>query len=87
MCIIPRQSIVDFSCLYYITYLLLNTPPGSCFMLGRYPANLLLLRCPLVPEIMHGGEPDVFLHHLSWEAVIYPLQCWWVIKPNQKNEI
>jgi hypothetical protein len=27
-----------------------------------YGKSVVLLRCPFVPEIMHGGAPEVFLH-------------------------
>jgi hypothetical protein len=27
-----------------------------------YGTSVVLLRCPFVPEIMHGGSPEVFLH-------------------------
>jgi hypothetical protein len=27
-----------------------------------YETSVVLLRCPFVPEIMHGGAPEVFLH-------------------------
>ena len=32
-----------------------------CFQLP-YGALVVLLRCPLVPEIIHGGSSEVFLH-------------------------
>jgi hypothetical protein len=28
-----------------------------------YGTSVVLLRCPFVPEIMHGRAPEVFLHH------------------------
>jgi hypothetical protein len=28
-----------------------------------YGKSGVLLRCPIVPEIMHGRAPEVFLHH------------------------
>jgi hypothetical protein len=27
-----------------------------------YGTSVVLLRCPLMPEIMHGRAPEVFLH-------------------------
>jgi hypothetical protein len=27
-----------------------------------YGTSVVLLRCPFVPEIMHGRAPEVFLH-------------------------
>jgi hypothetical protein len=27
-----------------------------------FRTSVVLLRCPFVPEIMHGRAPDVFLH-------------------------
>jgi hypothetical protein len=27
-----------------------------------YGTSMVLLRCPFVPEIMHGRAPEVFLH-------------------------
>jgi hypothetical protein len=27
-----------------------------------YEMSVVLLRCPFVPEIMHGSPPEVFLH-------------------------
>ena len=41
-----------------------------------YETSVVLFRCPLVLEIMHGGAPEVFLHHLCWNVVIYPLQLY-----------
>jgi hypothetical protein len=29
---------------------------------GTWFVLLVLLRCPFVPEIMHGRAPEVFLH-------------------------
>jgi hypothetical protein len=31
-----------------------------------YGTSVILLRCPLVPEIMHGRAPEFFLHQLGW---------------------
>jgi hypothetical protein len=33
-----------------------------------YGKSVVLLRCPFVPEIMHGGAPEVFLHQYSWNV-------------------
>jgi hypothetical protein len=27
-----------------------------------YGMSVVLLKCPFVPEIMHGGAPEIFLH-------------------------
>jgi hypothetical protein len=35
-----------------------------------YGTSVVLLRCPFVPEIMHGKAPEVFLHLLSWNVAI-----------------
>ena len=35
-----------------------------------FGTSMVLLGCPLVPEIMHGGAPEVFLHHLESVAII-----------------
>ena len=43
--------------------------------------------CPLVPEIIHGGAPEVFLHQQSWKVAILPLQCWCDVKPNQTKRL
>jgi hypothetical protein len=35
-----------------------------------YGTTVVLLRCPFVPEIMHGGAPEVFLRQFSWNVAI-----------------
>jgi hypothetical protein len=35
-----------------------------------YGTSMVLLRCPFVPEIMHGRAPEVFLHQSSWNVAI-----------------
>jgi hypothetical protein len=35
-----------------------------------YGTSVVLLQCPFVHEIMHGGAPEVFLHKLSWNVAI-----------------
>jgi hypothetical protein len=35
-----------------------------------YGTSVVLLRCPFVPEIMHGRAPEVFLHQYSWNVAI-----------------
>ena len=40
-----------------------------------YGTSVVLLRCPLMPEIMHGWAPEVFLHQWKLEVsiIIYDL--------------
>jgi hypothetical protein len=33
-----------------------------------YGMSVVLLRCPFVPEIMHGRAPEIYLHYLSWNV-------------------
>jgi hypothetical protein len=35
-----------------------------------YGKSEVLLKYSFVPEIMHGGAPEVFLHQLSWNVAI-----------------
>jgi hypothetical protein len=51
-----------------------------------YGRSVVLLGCALVPEIMHGGAPGVFLHHESWKVAIWPSLCWCDVKPNKINK-
>ena len=44
--------------------------------------SMVLLGCPLVTEIIHGAATEVLLHQLGWKVAIYPLQCWFDVKPN-----
>jgi hypothetical protein len=31
---------------------------------------VVLLRCMLMPEIMHKGAPEIFLYQLNWKVAI-----------------
>jgi hypothetical protein len=36
-----------------------------------YTTSVVLLKCPLiVPEIMHRGAPEVFLHQYRWNVIL-----------------
>ena len=48
-------------------------------------SSLVLFRYMFVPEIMNEMAPEVFLHHLSWKIIIFPLQCWCDVNPLKKK--
>jgi hypothetical protein len=52
-----------------------------------YRSLVALLRCPLTPEIMHKGAPEVFLTTSKTGKLPYDLyrQCWCNEKSNQKK--
>jgi hypothetical protein len=60
-------------------------------MWGSYPASLRnvggSLRCPFVPEIMHGMVPMVFLHQWSWNVAIWHILCRRDVKPKTNKQM
>ena len=50
-------------------------PPGSLdtFIQQAYGTSVVLLKCPLVPEIMHGEGHEVFLHQSKGRKSSYSL--------------
>jgi hypothetical protein len=38
-----------------------------------------------VPEIMHGGAPEVFLHQYSWNVAKWPILCRCDAKPKSNK--
>jgi hypothetical protein len=51
-----------------------------------YGTSVVLLRCPFVPEIMHGRATEVFLLQESWNVAKWPILCRCDVKHNQTNK-
>jgi hypothetical protein len=52
-----------------------------------YETSVVLLRCPFVPEIMHGRAPQRSSStNKSWNVVIWPILCQCDVKPNHNKQ-
>jgi hypothetical protein len=60
-----------------------------------YGMPSVLFHWPFLPEIMHEGAPEAFLYgapkaflsRKSWKVAIWPLLCWFNVKPTKKKDI